>query len=97
MVWMLDAYLAFTPLGHSGMFLDDAAACATLDFAIRFFCDEFDLCDWLLREIKTIAGGEGRTYTEGRVWNERGRLVASMSQQSILRPKGLKRGGKAVL
>ncbi|KAL4814371.1 thioesterase-like superfamily-domain-containing protein [Aspergillus spinulosporus] len=97
LTWMLDAYLSFTPLAHSGMFLDDAAACATLDFAIRFFCDEFDLCDWLLREIKTVAGGEARTYTEGRVWNERGKLVASMSQQSILRPKELKRGGKAVL
>ncbi|KAL4747044.1 thioesterase-like superfamily-domain-containing protein [Aspergillus terricola var. indicus] len=97
LAWMLDAYLSFTPLAHSGMFLDDAAACATLDFAIRVFCDEFDLCDWLLREIKSVAGGEGRTYTEGRVWNEQGRLVASMSQQSILRPKGLERGVKAVL
>ncbi|KAL4757084.1 thioesterase-like superfamily-domain-containing protein [Aspergillus foveolatus] len=97
LAWMLDAYLTFTPLAHSGMFFDDAAACATLDFAIRFFCDEFDLCDWLLREIKTIVGGEGRSYTEGRVWNERGRLVASMSQQSILRPKVMKRGGKAML
>ncbi|KAL4994266.1 thioesterase-like superfamily-domain-containing protein [Aspergillus recurvatus] len=97
LAWMLDAYLTFTPLTHNGMFLDDAAACATLDFAIRILCDEFDLCRWMLREIKTVAGGEGRTYTESRVWNEEGRLVASMSQQSILRPKGLKRGGKAAL
>ncbi|KAL5043083.1 hypothetical protein BDW71DRAFT_200017 [Aspergillus fruticulosus] len=97
LVWKLDAYLTFTPLTHSGMFLDDAAACATLDFAIRIFCDEFDLCDWMLREIKTVAGGGGRTYTESRVWNEEGRLVASMSQQSILRPKGLRKRGEAVL
>ncbi|RDW64382.1 acyl-CoA thioesterase [Aspergillus mulundensis] len=92
LAWILDAYLTFMPLTHSGMFLDDVAACATLDFAIRIFSDEFDLTEWMLRELKTVAGGCGRTYTESRVWNREGRLVANMSQQSILRPKTRKTG-----
>ncbi|KAL4899113.1 hypothetical protein BDW74DRAFT_184115 [Aspergillus multicolor] len=92
LAWILDAYLTFTPLTHSGMFLDDVSACATLDFAVRIFSDEFDLSQWMLRELKTVAGGGGRTFTESRVWNEGGRLVACMSQQSILRPKYKERG-----
>lgn len=54
---------------------------------MRIFSSDWDLNDWNLRELKTVSGGDGRTYSEARVWNKSGKLVANMTQQSILRPK----------
>ncbi|KAL3462208.1 acyl-CoA thioesterase II [Aspergillus heterothallicus] len=87
LAFILDAYLSFLAGVHSRLFLDDAAACASLDFAMRVFGTGWDLNQWNLREMKTVAGGEGRTYSEARLWDCEGRLVANMTQQSILRPK----------
>ncbi|KAJ0426758.1 thioesterase-like superfamily-domain-containing protein [Aspergillus carlsbadensis] len=88
LAFVLDGYLSFLAGMHNHMFLDDAAACASLDFSVRVFSNDFDLTQWNLREMKTVAGGEGRTYSEARLWNGQGRLVANMTQQSILRPFG---------
>ncbi|KAK0618797.1 hypothetical protein DIS24_g11507 [Lasiodiplodia hormozganensis] len=87
--FILDGALSFMPLTHSDMFLDDAGACSSLDFALRFFTNSLNLDQWHLREIKTVTGGEGRTYTEARLWDEEGNMVANMTQQSILRPPRL--------
>jgi acyl-CoA thioesterase len=81
----MDSAVSFTPLALSGMYLDDAAACSSLDFSLRIFSNRIAMEDWHLREWRTHASGEGRTFSESRVWDERGGLVASMSQQSILR------------
>ncbi|KAL2812997.1 acyl-CoA thioesterase II [Aspergillus granulosus] len=86
LAFILDSYLSFLPLVHSKMFIHDASACASLDFALRIFSTEWDLTEWNLREMKTVAGGDGRTYSETRLWNREGRLIANMTQQSILRP-----------
>jgi acyl-CoA thioesterase len=40
---------------------------------------------WCLRERKVLAAGRGRTYSEGRLWDGEGALVASMTTQCILR------------
>ncbi|PYH47649.1 thioesterase family protein [Aspergillus saccharolyticus JOP 1030-1] len=87
LAFVLDAYLSFLALAHSGRFLDDAGACASLDFTMRVFSADWDLRSWLLREMKTVSGADGRTYSEARVWNQAGKLVANMTQMSILRPK----------
>ncbi|KAI0171543.1 thioesterase-like superfamily-domain-containing protein [Pestalotiopsis sp. NC0098] len=92
--FLLDGGLSFLPLGHSNMWLDDSAACSSLDFALRLFASDIDLSSWHLRERRTTAGGLGRTYTEGRLWDENGKLVASMTQQSIMRPPREKTKGK---
>ncbi|KAF9878049.1 acylthioesterase ii [Colletotrichum karsti] len=84
--FVLDGALSFIPLTHSQLFLDDAAACSSLDFALRFFTGDVDLDQWHLRELKTIAGSDGRTYTEARLWDRNGNMVANMTQQSIMRP-----------
>ncbi|KAL0931496.1 acylthioesterase ii [Colletotrichum truncatum] len=84
--FLLDGALAFIPLTHSQMFLTDTAACSSLDFALRFFTGDLDLDKWHLRELKTVAGSDGRTYTEARFWDRDGNLVANMTQQSIMRP-----------
>ena len=83
----MDAGLAFIPLVHSKKFLDDAGACSTLDFSFRVFVNDLNVNEWLFREIKTATGGSGRTFVESTVWDEKGRMVANMTQQNILRPK----------
>ncbi|SPO05146.1 uncharacterized protein DNG_07832 [Cephalotrichum gorgonifer] len=85
--FVMDEALSFLPLTHTGKALYDVAACSSLDFALRFFTAEIDLSRWLFREWNTIAGGDGRTYTEARLWDREGKMVATMTQQSILRPK----------
>lgn len=94
--FLMDGGLSFLPLWHEHLWFDDAGACSTLDFALRLFTPDVDLSNWHLRERKTIAAGFGRSYSEGRLWDERRNLVACMTQQCILRPKP-KGKGRAVL
>ncbi|KAI1859317.1 hypothetical protein JX265_007254 [Neoarthrinium moseri] len=85
--FLIDGAIAFTPLAHNHMWLDDSAACSTLDFALRIFVPDIDINSWHLRERRTMAAGYGRSYSEARLWDEQGTMVASMTQQCILRPK----------
>ena len=87
----MDGALSFLPLAHNAMFLDDAGACSSLEFAFRLFDTDLDLTRWHLREMKTVTGGNGRTYSESRLWDSEGNMVANMTQQSILRPLNHKR------
>jgi acyl-CoA thioesterase len=57
---------------------------SSLDFALRIFT-KIDMNEWTLRERRTTRAGGSRSYTEGRLWNEKGELLASMTQQCILR------------
>lgn len=84
--FFMDGALSFLPLSHNHQFLDDAGACSSLEFALRVFSNDVDMSKWHLREMRTITGGQGRTYSEGHLWDEKGTIVASMTQQSILRP-----------
>ncbi|KAH7066045.1 thioesterase-like superfamily-domain-containing protein [Paraphoma chrysanthemicola] len=96
LAFIIDAAIAFLPLSFNRMWFDDMAVCSSLDFSLRFFKsgDEVDLGKWHLREMKTAVASEARNYGESWVWDEHGRAVACMSQQSILRPKA---GGKGKL
>jgi acyl-CoA thioesterase II len=82
----LDGTIAFVPLSLSHHFLPDVAACSSLDFALRFHTDVLDIGKWHLREMRTIVGDYGRTFNESMLWDEGGKLVATMNQQGILRP-----------
>ncbi|KAH8700386.1 acyl-CoA thioesterase II [Talaromyces proteolyticus] len=90
LTFIMDGLLSFLPLVHSRHFFDEVDACSSLDFAFRIFNPNVNLNNWHLRECITHAGGFGRTYTEGRVWDEAGTLIGSMTQQCILRPKAKK-------
>ncbi|KAF2874452.1 thioesterase-like superfamily-domain-containing protein [Massariosphaeria phaeospora] len=92
LAFFADAAIAFAPLSFNHMFLDEAAACSSLDFALRLFTNDLDMNQWHLREITTSVGNAGRTYSEGRVWDEEGRCVASMTQQGIMRAANEKKG-----
>ncbi|KAF4973673.1 hypothetical protein FZEAL_9265 [Fusarium zealandicum] len=85
--FLMDGGLSFLPLTHNHMWFDDVTACSTLDFALRVFVPDVKLCDWHLRERKTSRASNGRSFAEGKLWDEQGNLVASVSQQSIMRLK----------
>ncbi|PSR78079.1 thioesterase-like superfamily-domain-containing protein [Coniella lustricola] len=87
LAFMMDAGLTMTALTHNHLWFHDVGPSVTTDFALRLFVPEVDLNHWHLRERKTVAGGAGRTYSEARLWDEKGTLVASMTQQCILKPK----------
>ncbi|KAH3976020.1 hypothetical protein HBI56_099110 [Parastagonospora nodorum] len=88
LAFLIDGAIAFLALSFSHLWFEDVAACSSLDFALRFFKsgDQVDLGAWHLREMKTNVAAEGRAFGESWIWDEQGRAVASMSQQSILRP-----------
>ncbi|KAH7376653.1 thioesterase-like superfamily-domain-containing protein [Plectosphaerella cucumerina] len=88
--FFMDGGLAFLPLAHSGMFLNEAGACSSLDIALRLYQPKLDMREWHFRERNSTVAGHGRTYTEARLWDEKGNVVASMTQQGILRPKKVK-------
>ncbi|CAK7212307.1 hypothetical protein SCUCBS95973_001419 [Sporothrix curviconia] len=90
LAFVMDAALSFLPLAYDHRFLDDAGACSSLDLALRIFQPNVDLRKWHLRQSMTGTADAGRTYSENVLWDGEGRMVASMTQQSILRAPGPK-------
>ncbi|CAI4214387.1 unnamed protein product [Parascedosporium putredinis] len=86
LAYIMDGFSASLPFAHSSANFGDTSACSSLDFALRLFTDEIDLNEWNLRELKTTSADVGRTYTEARLWNRSGKMVANMTQQCIMRP-----------
>ena len=88
---VMDMGISSTPVEHRGRRLPAAGVQSRLHLALRVCANGgpggVDLNAWNLRELSTVTGGEGRTYTEARVWDEKGRMVCNMTQQCILRPK----------
>jgi acyl-CoA thioesterase len=84
---ILDMAMSFLPLTHDGKFLDEVGANSSLDFAMRLFVNGFNVNEWHLREFTAVVGAEGRVYNESRVYDPTDRMVATMSQQAIMRPK----------
>ncbi|PLB48796.1 Thioesterase/thiol ester dehydrase-isomerase [Aspergillus steynii IBT 23096] len=87
LAFCMDRGLAYIPANHSGYNLFEASACATLDFALRILTHGLDLQNWHVSERQTCGAGNARALSEGRVFNGNGRLLASMTQTTILRPK----------
>ncbi|WXC59530.1 hypothetical protein SNK03_005393 [Fusarium graminearum] len=87
LAFLMDGGLSFLPLTHGHMWFDDTAACSTLDFALRIFVPEIKMNEWSLKERKTSRGGGNRTYSEGKLFDKHGNLIASNTQQSIMRLK----------
>jgi acyl-CoA thioesterase II len=90
LAFYMDGALSFIPLSHSHMFLQDAGACSSLDFALRIFSNQVNLNEWHIKEMKTHNAAEGRTYSEGQLWDQKGNMIASMTQQSVMRPPAKK-------
>ena len=94
LAFVIDMGTSFLPLAHNGQSLDEVAAQSSLDFALRVFKNDVDLNAWSFREMSTVTGGDGRTYTEMQVWDDSGKMLCNMTQQCILRPKLAKEAAK---
>ncbi|KAK5246688.1 hypothetical protein LTR20_007377 [Exophiala xenobiotica] len=85
--FLMDDGLALLPLAHDHRFIDEVAVASSLEFALRVFSSSFDLNRWHIRERKTTAANAGRTYSEAKLWDEEGKIVAEMTQQCIIRAR----------
>ena len=85
-VFALDGVLAFAPVSINNRMMFETSNASSLDFAVRFHSDVVDMSKWHLREVRTLAGGWSRTFSEALLWDEDGRLIASTTQQCILHP-----------
>lgn len=85
-VFALDGVLAFAPVSMNNRMMLEASNASSLDFAVRFHSDVVDMSKWHLREVRTMAGGWSRTFSEAMLWDEDGRLIASTTQQCVLHP-----------
>ncbi|OAL52390.1 Thioesterase/thiol ester dehydrase-isomerase [Pyrenochaeta sp. DS3sAY3a] len=97
LAFIIDGAISLGALGFNHLWFEDVAAVSSLEFALRVFVGGkedggLDMNGWHLREISSNVAGEGRSFGESWVWDESGRAVACMSQQSILRPRPLKKG-----
>jgi acyl-CoA thioesterase-2 len=73
---------ATLPHGVSG-FRGDVME-ASLDHAV-WFHDDFRIDDWLLYQTQCGWTGRGRGFITGKLWTRDGRLVASVSQEGMIR------------
>lgn len=59
---------------------------ATLDHSMWFFRD-FDINQWFLFAIEAPSTSNARGFTRGHIFSEDGNLVASVTQEGLMRPK----------
>ncbi|KAK0565863.1 hypothetical protein OC861_003524 [Tilletia horrida] len=59
----------------------------TLEFSLRYHTGNLRADEWMLREMKSITAGEGRSFSEARFFDRAGRLLATMTQQCLLRQR----------
>jgi acyl-CoA thioesterase II len=95
--WASNALLAYATDGfligtamrpHSGV--GQSQAHLTIDTTViahtLAFHDGFDAADWLLLSHRSPYAGRGRSFGRGDVYTRSGRLVASFSQENLIRP-----------
>lgn len=75
---------AMRPHGVS-QWSDDMLA-ATIDHAM-WFHRPFRIDEWLLYELESTSASNGRGYTQGKIFNQTGELVASVTQEGLMRHK----------
>jgi acyl-CoA thioesterase II len=83
--------LVFATIMHSFFDFQDVSAAASMDFALRFHCDDLDTTRWHFRELTSPVAADERAYNEAKCWQEDSngnmQLVATMTQAGIFRRK----------
>ncbi|GMR37213.1 hypothetical protein PMAYCL1PPCAC_07408 [Pristionchus mayeri] len=60
----------------------------SLSHVLHFHHHEIKADDWLLYEVESTRAGSGRGFADGRIWRADGKLLASLSQEILVRTKG---------
>lgn len=89
--WATDGYLIGTSMlphdgyneGHAHKTISTGVIAHTLSFHERFRADQ-----WLLMACESIWAGRGRTHGRCAIWTEDGHLVATYTQDSLVRTFG---------
>ena len=71
-------------LPHRGKFRPDQIMMTSLDHAMWFHQD-FRADEWLLFEVESTITGSSRGFNRGSFFNEQGDLVASVTQEGLMR------------
>lgn len=71
-------------LPHGVSFFGGGLVDASLDHAV-WFHEDFRVDDWLLYQTHSAWSGHGRGFITGRIWRRDGTLVASVSQEGMMR------------
>ena len=69
---------------HGLSFITENMRMATIDHSMWYHRD-FDFNDWLLYDMESPSASNGRGFVTGRVYDRAGRLVASSTQEGIMR------------
>jgi acyl-CoA thioesterase-2 len=86
--WATDGYLIGTAmLPHAGY--NESHAHKTISTGVVShtlnFHDRFDVSDWLLMANESVWAGRGRTHGRCNIWTRDGRLVATYTQDNLVR------------
>jgi acyl-CoA thioesterase-2 len=71
-------------LPHALTFLQGTIRAASLDHAM-WFHREFRMDEWLLYAMDSPSASHGRGFSRGNLFNRDGRLVASVTQEGMIR------------
>ena len=78
--------LTTATLPHRETLNPTGALIASLDHAI-WFHRQFDLTDWLLYEMESPSASNARGFSRGSIFNRKGTLVASVTQEGLIRQR----------
>jgi acyl-CoA thioesterase-2 len=62
---------------------------ASLDHSMWYFRD-FDFDDWLLYSMESPNASNARGFARGNIFSREGKLIASVAQEGLMRPKSIK-------
>ena len=72
-------------LPHGAKAMNTQIQLASLDHAMWFHRD-FRFDDWLLYALDSPSGSNARGFTRGSIYDQEGRLIASVVQEGLMRP-----------
>ncbi|AMO69027.1 acyl-CoA thioesterase II [gamma proteobacterium BDW918] len=71
---------------HNVSFMTEDMRMATIDHSM-WYHRPFDFNDWLLYDMDSPSASNGRGFVRGKIYDRAGRLVASSTQEGIMRKK----------
>lgn len=78
--------LGTSMLPHGVSFAQKGMQVASIDHAI-WFHRPFRVDEWLLYDMDSPSASQGRGFNRGNIYNQKGELVASVSQEALIRKR----------